>query len=259
MKALHEFDTWALAIAEPLTTTRLISAKMMGIYLAETGLLLLIDEVANGVYDTVDENGNPIKHPAREVCLLINKSLANNSADNEDFNYIIGNSVGEKVIANTANLKLAFTDKVAEIDMLLALCQAHCNITTYPYADITEEEYNAAVALNALHVETENVSTTYPADMDYLVKTRTDNVRVLAEFVEPVPADLSIPVYMGIRNAETDVIAWDDAACGRINIKAGETSAYMTLTSRKNSTTVHVVFKTVCPISTEHSLAITVA
>jgi len=148
---LASFNTLQAAKDYEATATTMISNSTMRMYLQATGLLLVIHEVAEGKYDTPvldqagKETGELENNAAKEMALLITKSLAGSSTDNKDFNFIIGDTMGDIVISNTEALRdLLMPDHSDQIQTLLDLCKDKCNETYYPYISATASQFDIA-------------------------------------------------------------------------------------------------------------------
>ncbi len=171
------------------TATRMISNKTMGLYLRGTAMYLIVHEIAAGKLDiaVLDDMQKPTSaftnHPAKELCLLIVNSLAGSTTDNDDFNFIRGNSIGDAIIADTENLRdntlVEFKPRVAA---LLNKCLAHCNITSQPFLTVTQADVDAAKA--RLNPSTEEA--TYPSD-DYILNKHRVNTSIEITITEPLP------------------------------------------------------------------------
>ena len=142
---LTDFSTLAEAQAFTEQTTRMISNSTMRLYLKATSLFLVIYELAEGKLDTDNGDGTVTNHGAKELCLLIIKSLEGSSTDDNDFNFIIGNSIGDSIIADTENLRdVLLVSHAPCVQALLDVCIAHCNVTTTPFVNTTQEEFDVA-------------------------------------------------------------------------------------------------------------------
>lgn len=152
---------------ESETTQRMISNSTTRLYLDATGLLLTVVDVAAGKWDieVLVEGvgtGEFTPHPAKATCLLIVKTLEGSSKDDDDFNFMIGTVKGDGVIAKTEELRdVTLPEFSAEIGTFLALSIAHCNVVTYPFAEVTAGQHAEALTKIALIGKLDSHTTYY--------------------------------------------------------------------------------------------------
>lgn len=142
------------------TSQQMITSKSQAIYLDKTGLYLIVHEIAQGKHDTEEKDvdgkptGNFINHAAKSTCLLIVNTLADSSSDNNDFNFMQGNVIGDAVIAKTEELRdVTLTKYASNIQLLLDICIAKCNVKTYPFSGVEQAVFDAAKAEVAIMSE----------------------------------------------------------------------------------------------------------
>ncbi len=228
-----DFASAELARTAPETLQRMISNSTMRIYLKGTQMLLVVYEIAEGKWDTLDEAGpeNPVTvvHPAKEICLLVVKSLEGGSTDDNDFNFMRDNSIGDANIAEIENLRDNLLPTHGPyIDALLNICLAHCNVTHYPLAGLTDEEYDLAVAEEALKENPMLVTaTTGIRDVDgkdyILNKGQREPHRLTLTITEPLAYD-DVFIITAASKANDDLAySLDPRPRGTINVPAGAT------------------------------------
>jgi hypothetical protein len=212
MKMTDSVDLESAKLVE-VVTTRMVSNATMRIYLKAVGMFLVIYEISEGKWDTpiLDNEGNETgkftSHPAKELCLLIVKSLEGSTTDNNDFNFIIGHPKGDGIIADTKLLRdVTLTSHAAQIQALLDIVIGHCNKVTFPFKDVTQEEFDAAKAKLALVGELEAHSYTiggFPTNEPdaFVIKTRELICDVI--FDAPVPIDCTVKVTFQLLDAAT--------------------------------------------------------
>lgn len=184
------------------TSTRMISNKTMALLLRGTRTYLLVHEVAQGKRD-IDKDGVISNHPAKELCLLIVNSLAGSSTDNNDFNFIIGNSKGDAIIADTEHLRdVALIEYKPQISALLDACISHCNIESKPFESVSQPQLDIAKALVTLRASMPvSVQVTYPS-ADYITHEKNKAVDVEVNIVEPIPVADNITFICHSANEE---------------------------------------------------------
>jgi len=187
---LTDHPDLATAKAYPVDVKRMISNSKMRLYLRGVGLYLIIKNIAKGSLDTWNkEDPNPdnhflVEHPAKELCELIVDSLAGSSTDDNDFNFIVGDPIGDGVIKDTELLRDALlTEHSAKIQQLLNICKAHCNSVTYPFADATQDDWDKA----QLELSPRRVECDYPHGLGYTNRDTKSSVEVVVS--EALPYD----------------------------------------------------------------------
>lgn len=174
-KTLADFDTLAEAQAHKVISGDIFSASTMRIYLKAVGLYLYLIDLAEGKFDTFDENQVfESHHPAKEDVLLMFESLNSPNADGRDFNFIIGTTFGDGNIATLDNMATkTLIDKSAEITQLKAMVIARSNQETYPFASATQAQFDAAK-----FVPTKQ-QVNYPDGLSYIVTNNGQGIDVL--------------------------------------------------------------------------------
>jgi len=139
----------------PEISQRMISSKTFALYLDQIGLYLIVHDISNGKLDTevLDELGEGTgvftPHPAKEACLLITNTLSDSSSDNNDFNFMQGTMMGDGVISRTEDLRdTTLPEYSVQIQSLLDVCIAHCNIEIKPFEDVTQSQVNMAKGIS---------------------------------------------------------------------------------------------------------------
>lgn len=160
MKKPTEFETLAELQTYPVTERIIFSASTMRMYLRSVGMYLYLKDLFEGKFDTpiLDGDGNPTgqfeHHPAKEdVCMLF-ESLKAPNADGQDFNFIEFREDGVtptvfgqgNISALDTMITTTLPDKAPQLNILKGLCIGKSNTVTHPYADWTQEMFDAAKA-----------------------------------------------------------------------------------------------------------------
>lgn len=136
----------------------LISIPRMRLFLSEADLFLLFYDITNGKLDTIDAEGNDVIHPAKVYCKLVTSTLDGTSTDDNDFNFIQSTDTGKSIIKKTEAMRdIALPEYKDEIQLLLDMCIAKCNAITYPFAEVTQEDWDKAQLELSLVGETSGV------------------------------------------------------------------------------------------------------
>jgi hypothetical protein len=233
------------------TSTRMISNKTMALLLRSTRTYLLVHEVAQGKRD-IDKDGVMSNHPAKELCLLIVNSLADSTTDNNDFNFIIGHSKGDAIIADTEYLRdVSLVEYKPQISALLDACISHCNIESKPFEAVTQQALDKAKS--AVPTPPENVA--YVSG-DYATKTKGRDLIVDVVFTDPLPFDVRVDLKVLIEsNDGTKYIESSAPVAVPVFIKQSENGRFG-FVSREFSGNKKLKFSAVCSHNLEYSLAV---
>lgn len=209
---LKDFNTLEEAQAHTETVTRFISASTMRIYLKTVGLYLPLVDMSEDV-----------DSPARELALMVIESLKSPNSDGKDFNFIKGTTFGKGNLLELENMKSLVPSMTEQIDQLKTIVTNHCNVVTYPYANVTQEEFDADKATG----ETEATSVLYEGqDVVHLVTAGKKLLKFVVTLDEPAAHDSTVTISATGKQTTDETVYLPLSRTFTVNVKAGQQGAF---------------------------------
>ena len=164
---LTDFNDLTEAHAYFTTQSKLVSADMMRVFMIQSGLYAYFknhtEDLQMATYDNMSSGGefNFMKGHASNVESLIDGMIA-------------GDAINATALAN-----------------LKTTCIAYSNVDTYEYANTTQEEFDTAVALEALNNPLMAHTYNIQGGIDYIVKT---NRELIVDVIFDAPTQVNCKV-----------------------------------------------------------------